>query len=253
MHPRAIAEEVGLSVEQVRAALDELESPDPESRSPECDGKRIIRLDEHRSWGWVVVNYTKYRAIRDEDDRREQNRLAQQRWRAKYKLESGAISRVSQDKPEKAHTEAEAEALNTSLLPQACTFPPEKSELVLVESNPDKPGLPHCPHKAILSLWAEVLPAFPQHNVELWNGTRAAHLRSRWRETAAFKGWRNEPDGIAYMRKLFAYIGQSRFLSGRVPAINGRPQFIAELAWVVNPTNWAKIHEGKYHQEEKSA
>lgn len=106
MHPRAIAEEVGLTVEQVRCALDELESPDHESSSPEQDGRRIVRLDEHRAWGWTVVNYAKYRAIRDEEDRREQNRLSQERWRNKNKPPSAA---VSQDKPISAHTEAEAD------------------------------------------------------------------------------------------------------------------------------------------------
>jgi hypothetical protein len=105
MHPRAIAEEVGLTVEQVRSALDELESPDDESRSPEQEGRRLVRLDEHRAWGWTVVNYTKYRAIRDEDDRREQNRLSQERWRNRNKPPSAA---VSQGKPQSAHTEAEA-------------------------------------------------------------------------------------------------------------------------------------------------
>lgn len=87
-----------------------LESPDDESRSPEEQGRRIVRLDEHRAWGWCVVNYCKYRAIRDEDDRREQNRLSQQRWREKHKPESAAISRVSQSKPQSAHTEADTEA-----------------------------------------------------------------------------------------------------------------------------------------------
>lgn len=110
MHPRAIAEEVGLSVDQVRAALDVLESPDDESRSPEEQGRRIVRLDEHRAWGWRVVNYLKYRAIRNEDDRREQNRVSQERWRQKNKPASASVSR---GKPQSAHTEADAEALNT--------------------------------------------------------------------------------------------------------------------------------------------
>lgn len=116
MHPRAIAEEVGLTVEQVRAALDELEAPDPESRSPEEDGRRIKRMDEHRAWGWFVVNYAKYRAIRDEDDRREQNRLSQERWRERNRAKSADVSQdkppsepVSPGKPESAHTEAEAD------------------------------------------------------------------------------------------------------------------------------------------------
>jgi hypothetical protein len=101
IHPRAIADEVGLTLEQVKEALLKLEAPDSESRSPELDGRRIVRLNDHRDWGWVVVNYIKYRAIRDEEDRREQNRLAQQRWRERQKgvLTVGEVSSVSQDKP----------------------------------------------------------------------------------------------------------------------------------------------------------
>jgi hypothetical protein len=53
-------------------------------------------MDEHRDWGWCVVNYVKYRAIRSEDDRREQNRLAQERWRNKNKP---ASAEGKQDKP----------------------------------------------------------------------------------------------------------------------------------------------------------
>lgn len=82
-HYRAIAEEVGLTVEEVKASILILESPDPESRSHELDGARLVRMDEHRDWGWRVVNYLKYRAIREEDDRREQNRLSQKRFREK--------------------------------------------------------------------------------------------------------------------------------------------------------------------------
>ncbi len=96
IHPKAIAEETGLSVDQVRAAIHALESPDPESRSPEEEGRRIVRLDEHRDWGWRVVNHGKYRAIRNEEDRREQNRLAQQRWREKNKP---SVSTGNGDKP----------------------------------------------------------------------------------------------------------------------------------------------------------
>jgi hypothetical protein len=113
VHPRAIADEVGLTVEEVNAALAELEAPDPESRSPEENGCRIMRLDEHRAWGWRVVNYIKYRAIRDEADRREQNRRAQAAWRERHKehkQSKPASAAVSRDKPESAQAEAEGEA-----------------------------------------------------------------------------------------------------------------------------------------------
>jgi hypothetical protein len=146
MHPRAIAEEVGLTVEQVRAALDELEAPDDESRSPENEGRRIVRLDSHRAWGWTVVNYTKYRAIRDEDDRREQNRLSQERWRNKHKPQSAA---VSQDKPQSAHTEAEAYTDTNNTPPRpAGVCPPAKQV---------KQKVPDCPDGVDSQVWADWL------------------------------------------------------------------------------------------------
>ena len=139
IHPRAIAEEVGLAPDQVRAALDELEAPDEESRSPEEGGRRIVRVDEHRAWGWRVVNYLKYRAIRNEEDRREQNRRAQEAWRKRHKAEHGEVSRakprsskVSPAKPQKAHTEADTEAegdtsFDHSHLPSTVVGTAEKS------------------------------------------------------------------------------------------------------------------------------
>ena len=131
-----------------------------------------------------------------------------------------------------------------SLVP--ARLPTTGPQLVAIES---KAGPPDCPHLAVLALWAEVLPALPQHNADMWRGTRADHLRARWRETAISKGWQSDSEGLTYLRKLFVYIGQSAFLTGRAkPRADGRP-FIIELEWLVNPTNWAKVHEGKYHSE----
>ena len=158
--------------------------------------------------------------------------------------------------PPSSSSSSSASALNTSLLPQAPAFPPENRldppPLSLVGSQPAQPnGLSDCPHQAVLALWAEVLPAMPQHNPTMWRGARADHLRARWRETAADKRWTSEADGLAYLRKLFAYVAQSAFLTGRVPPREpGRPPFQIELEWLVNPTNWARVIEGKYHQTE---
>lgn len=105
-HPRAIAEECGLSIEEVRAALGTLEAPDPESRSPDEGGRRIMRIDDHRAWGWRLVNHLKYREMRNEEVRREQNRSAQERARGKRR-ESATVSSGS---AESANAEADAEA-----------------------------------------------------------------------------------------------------------------------------------------------
>jgi uncharacterized protein YdaU (DUF1376 family) len=132
--------------------------------------------------------------------------------------------------------------------------PPPQPPLALVEPTPppSAKGPPDCPHAAVLALWAEVLPHLPQHDAQQWRGSRADHLRARWRETAASKGWTTQQQGLAYLRRLFGYVGQSPFLTGREHQPGKRP-FFAELAWLVEPLNWAKVIEGKYHPMEQTA
>lgn len=61
------------------AALRALTEPDPESRSTAYEGRRMLRVDG----GYIVLNYMHYRERRDEEDRREQNRIAKQNSRAR--------------------------------------------------------------------------------------------------------------------------------------------------------------------------
>ena len=89
----AISQEVGLTEEEVCAAIKNLEAPDPKSRTEIEEGRRIIRLDEHRDWGWWVVNGEKYERIKNEEDRREANRISQQRYRDKKKTEKELAER----------------------------------------------------------------------------------------------------------------------------------------------------------------
>lgn len=162
---------------------------------------------------------------------------------------------VSRETHSKGQGEGQGQGLdksNTSLLPQAPARPADEPlpQLALVDPPPPKPkGPPDCPHLRVLALWAEVLPQLPQHDPEQWRGTRADHLRARWRETAASKGWPDADAGLLYLRKLFGYVGQSAFLTGRTTPAPGKRPFQIELEWLVNPLNWAKVIEGKYHQE----
>jgi uncharacterized protein DUF1376 len=125
----------------------------------------------------------------------------------------------------------------------------EQPQLTLVETPAAKPKEPpDCPHLEVLALWAEVLPAMPQHKPSQWKGSRADHLRTRWRETAVEEGWTEKAHGLTYLRRLFAYVGRSPFLTGRVKPRDSKPPFVIELEWLVLPSNWAKVIEGKYHE-----
>lgn len=105
-----LARRATVTLEDCETALQVFLSPDPYSRTPDHDGRRIEPIDG----GWQLLNYLKYREQRDEDARREQNRVAQQRHRASSKnADSQHKSAPS------AHAEADAEALQTTPLPPA--------------------------------------------------------------------------------------------------------------------------------------
>lgn len=155
----------------------------------------------------------------------------------------------AREREEKRREEETQSKLTLASTRPAAEVPDEAAEIGL-----GKQKQPDCPHLEVLALWAEVLPALPQHDPLHWRGARADHLRARWRETAAAKHWQTQAEGLAYLRKFFGYVGQSRFLTGKSPPLGkDRRPFVIELEWLVSPSNWAKVHEGKYHMDEAAA
>ena len=93
--PRAISDEVGLSLERVDSAIQKLEGSDAYSRSRNNDGRRIELIDPERPWGWVIINYDKYRQIRKADDRRVYMQQLMQKKREKVDRVSTLLAPVS--------------------------------------------------------------------------------------------------------------------------------------------------------------
>jgi hypothetical protein len=73
-----------------------------------------------------------------------------------------------------------------------------------------------------------------------WNGDRAKHLKTRWRED-------KERQCLEWWDSFFEEISKSKFLTGRKTGKDNRP-FFANLDWIVLPNNFAKILEGRYHE-----
>lgn len=84
INPKLLAFTLGGSEKDVEAALEFLQQPDPESRSKEEGGRRLVREGQFQ---YRVVNFVKYRELRDEVDRREYNRVKQQEYRERKKQE----------------------------------------------------------------------------------------------------------------------------------------------------------------------
>ena len=113
--------------------------------------------------------------------------------------------------------------------------------------SPPSGGLPNCDHEKVIALYHQHLPTL--RKVEVWNETRKGYLRQRWREVAEELSKEKViqvSDILTWFGEFFSHIGQSKFLTGRVNSKDGRA-FVADLEWILKPSNFAKIVEGKYH------
>lgn len=95
MTQSAIARRTNVPLEIVTRAIGVLSSPDPRSRSPEHEGRRLIAIDARREWGWIIVNYEHYRSIQNEAARRAYYRDAKRREREKKKKKNRGFPNVS--------------------------------------------------------------------------------------------------------------------------------------------------------------
>jgi hypothetical protein len=96
MTPEAISRRTTIPLKIIQRGMIELEKPDPESRSPEEDGCRIVRLRDDRSWGWRIVNYAHYRQIRSEEERREYHKQFQRKRRAAKAAVNSNVNKSTQ-------------------------------------------------------------------------------------------------------------------------------------------------------------
>lgn len=81
---RVVSTCTGLTPDEYTAALVELQEPDPESRSKELDGRRLVSEDD----GWMIVNFEHYQGIQRQEQRRESVRQAV----ARHRLRKAEVS-----------------------------------------------------------------------------------------------------------------------------------------------------------------
>lgn len=183
-----LANRARVPLEDAEKALATFLAPDRYSRTTDHEGRRIEPIDG----GWQLLNHSKYRDMRDEEVRREQNREAKQRERAK----SAKVLTVSQGQPESAQAEAEADT-DSKAKPH-------------VGLTPD----PARQRNAELRKTASEVIAFLNEkagrNFDL-NGANADHVVARLKEGATLddlraviakkcRDWKGDPKMSAYLR-----------------------------------------------------
>jgi len=152
-----------ISIEKARAIIADFLAPDPDSGTPEFEGRRIEPIDR----GWKLLNYVKFRELESEESKATRDRLHAEITRLRAKLESKnsndsaqvAHSRVeSQKVAQVAQAEAEAEAERK-----------EKTYTVGKEGflkSPDLPPFDEKSYSLVQNLWL-TMPTWRDSNNEL--------------------------------------------------------------------------------------
>ncbi len=83
LNPALLGPILGETPEAVKKAIEYLCSPDARTSTPGEEGRRLVRLGQ---FDYRVVNAVKYHELRNEEQRRTQNREAQARFREKKSL-----------------------------------------------------------------------------------------------------------------------------------------------------------------------
>lgn len=85
LNPVLLAAILGEAEKDIEKGIEYLCAPDGKSSTKVENGRRLIQIGE---FDYRVVNGAKYTAIKNEEERREANRLAKQRERAQKKVKS---------------------------------------------------------------------------------------------------------------------------------------------------------------------
>ena len=118
-----------------------------------------------------------------------------------------------------------------------------------VSGDPSVPAIPRgaardlCPQGRILEAYRQELPFLRQPRTVRPNV--AAQVRARWHEKRKEGKFHDEDGGVAYFRRLFRYVAQNAFLSGR------KTSWKADYEWLMKAANFDKVTTGKYAEDDE--
>ena len=105
-----LANRARISVDAARSAIAAFLAPDPDSRTPEHEGRRIEPIDG----GWRLLNHEKYRSIRDEESAKESKRKYIRERRERERAAAQVVENVERGRD---NAEEEAEAVSKGINP----------------------------------------------------------------------------------------------------------------------------------------
>jgi len=110
MTPESIQRRTNIPLDIITHGISELEKKDKRSRTSLHDGRRIVLLDEHRDWGWKIVNYELYVLRASQAERNEKRKLDLRTKRAVEKAQQKQqVPKVSNSVPVVPHIDIDVD------------------------------------------------------------------------------------------------------------------------------------------------
>lgn len=178
MTPQAIAARTSIPLNIITKGLELLSDPDQHSRTNTSEGRRIELIDDHRPWGWTIVNHRKYKMMANAEEKRESDRLRIAAKRASNN-DVAECRKVSQGVANVAHTNTDT---NTDTNNK--TISSNKSDNALNESKKTAKAL-HDDAVEVLEFLNLKRPEVLGHAVRGFSAKTAANLtdiKSRLRD-----------------------------------------------------------------------
>lgn len=234
-----LANRARVPVDDARAAIQAFLSPDHDSRTRDFEGRRIEAIDG----GWRLLNHAKYRDLRSDDDRREQNRLAQQRRRERQRAAAASAksagSMTSQhESAESAHTYTEADTEKE--------ISPSPSAQARRQRADDK--LPNCPYEQIVQSYHAVLTELPRVKITDSKG-RKDKIAGFWRwvlTSTKSDGTRRATtaeEAQAWIRAYFERARSNDFLMGRCNRSDARSTWRCDFDFLLTEKGKVQVIE----------
>jgi hypothetical protein len=119
-----LADAARVTIPECESAIQKFLGPDPYSRTKDLDGRRILETDG----GWILLNYLKYRKIRDDEETRIATAERVRRFREKQNVTrvtpGNAIAEAEAEA--EAEAKAKAEAKDQQTMPAETSSPPAR-------------------------------------------------------------------------------------------------------------------------------
>jgi hypothetical protein len=109
--------------------------------------------------------------------------------------------------------------------------------------------VPDCPYQAIVDAYHEALPQCPR--VEVLSDQRKRYIQARWKQVCVDDKL-DAKAGLEWFVDFFQHVAASKFLTGRVGRKDGGRPFFASLDWLMGPEKFARVYEGRYHDEARA-